>query len=218
MRVGERAIVIGNPYDLPTSVTMGVVSALRKNVKINDRVYTTLIQTDAAINPGNSGGALLDGDGNLLGIVTAVYEEGKGIGFAIPIEDVMAMLSEFLEHAGRRPIFGVFVEKRGGRERPVPLRGRGDPRKPGGRVRHEGGRQDHRDGQQEDPGGDEVPERLQEGAASSGSGPVQGRQGKRDVHGRHGGRARSTCRRPSTSGCAGSASPISRVTRGSSSS
>ncbi len=111
-RVGERAIVIGNPYDLPTSVTTGVVSALRRSVKINDRVYTTLIQTDAAINPGNSGGALLDGEGNLLGIVTAVYEEGKGIGFAIPIDDVMAMLQEFLEHVGKRPIFGLFVEMR----------------------------------------------------------------------------------------------------------
>ncbi len=111
-RVGERAVVIGNPYDLPTSVTTGVVSALRRSVKINDRVYTTLIQTDAAINPGNSGGALLDGEGNLLGIVTAVYEEGKGIGFAIPIDDVMAMLQEFLEHVGKRPIFGLFVEMR----------------------------------------------------------------------------------------------------------
>ncbi len=112
VRVGERAVVIGNPYDLPTSVTMGVVSALRRSVKINDRVYANLIQTDAAINPGNSGGALLDGEGNLLGIVTAVYEEGKGIGFAIPIDDVMTMLTEFLEHAGKRPIFGLFVEMR----------------------------------------------------------------------------------------------------------
>ena len=111
-RVGERAVVIGNPYDLPTSVTTGVVSALRRSVKINGRVYTTLIQTDAAINPGNSGGALLDGEGNLLGIVTAVYEEGKGIGFAIPIDDVMAMLQEFLAHADKRPIFGLFVEMR----------------------------------------------------------------------------------------------------------
>jgi serine protease Do len=111
-RVGERAVVIGNPYDLPTSVMTGVVSALRRSVKINDRVYTTLIQTDAAINPGNSGGALLDGEGNLLGIVTAVYEEGKGIGFAIPIDDVMSMLQEFLTHADKRPIFGLFVEMR----------------------------------------------------------------------------------------------------------
>ena len=111
-RVGERAVVIGNPYGLPTSVTVGVVSAMRKNVKINEKVYSTLIQTDAAINPGNSGGALLDAEGNLLGIVTAVYEEGKGIGFAIPIDDVTTMLMDFLGHAQSRPIFGVFVDKR----------------------------------------------------------------------------------------------------------
>jgi serine protease Do len=112
VRVGERAVVIGNPYDLPTSVTTGVVSALRRNVKINDRIYSALIQTDAAINPGNSGGALLDGEGDLLGIVTAVYEEGKGIGFAIPIDDVMTMLSDYHGPAGKRPVFGVFVENR----------------------------------------------------------------------------------------------------------
>ena len=111
-RVGERAVVIGNPYGLPTSVTVGVVSAMRKNVKINEKVYSTLIQTDAAINPGNSGGALLDAEGNLLGIVTAVYEEGKGIGFAIPIDDVTTMLLDFLGHAQSRPIFGLFVDKR----------------------------------------------------------------------------------------------------------
>ena len=85
---------------------------MRKNVKINEKVYSTLIQTDAAINPGNSGGALLDAEGNLLGIVTAVYEEGKGIGFAIPIDDVTTMLLDFLGHAQSRPIFGLFVDKR----------------------------------------------------------------------------------------------------------
>jgi serine protease Do len=110
--VGERAIVIGNPYGLSSSVTVGVVSALGRNLKIDNKVYVNLIQTDAAINPGNSGGALLDIDGNPLGIVTAIYGEGKGIGFAIPIEDVMNMLSEFLESGVRREIFGLFVEKR----------------------------------------------------------------------------------------------------------
>ncbi|OPY70575.1 MAG: Periplasmic serine endoprotease DegP precursor [Syntrophorhabdaceae bacterium PtaU1.Bin034] len=112
VRVGEKAIVIGNPYGLSSSVTTGVVSALGRNLKISNRVYANLIQTDAAINPGSSGGALLDSNGNLLGIVTAIYEEGKGIGFAIPIEDVMSMVSEFLEHAGRRAILGIFVDKR----------------------------------------------------------------------------------------------------------
>jgi serine protease Do len=111
VRVGERAIVIGNPYGLSSSVTTGVVSALGRNLRINNKVYANLIQTDAAINPGSSGGALLDRDGTLIGIVTAIYEEGKGIGFAIPIDDVMAMVSEFLDNAGKRAIFGIFVEK-----------------------------------------------------------------------------------------------------------
>lgn len=112
IKVGEKAIVIGNPYGLSSSVTVGVVSALGRNLRIENRVYANLIQTDASINPGNSGGLLLDAEGNPLGIVTAIYGEGKGIGFAIPIEDVMNMLSEFLESGSRRPILGLFMEKR----------------------------------------------------------------------------------------------------------
>lgn len=111
-RVGERAIVIGNPYGLSSSVTMGVVSAVGRNLKIDNRVYANLIQTDAAINPGNSGGALLDVEGNLLGIVTAIYGEGKGIGFAIPIDDVMNMVTEFSDSGSKRLILGFFAEKR----------------------------------------------------------------------------------------------------------
>ena len=110
--VGEKAIVIGNPFGLASSVTVGVVSAVGRNLEIDSRTYVNLIQTDAAINPGNSGGALLDMDGNPLGIVTAIYGEGKGIGFAIPIDDVMNMVSEFLERGAKRPIFGLFIEKR----------------------------------------------------------------------------------------------------------
>ncbi len=112
VRVGEKAIVIGNPYGLASTVTTGVISALGRNLRINNRVYVNLIQTDAAINPGSSGGALLDGDGNLLGIVTAIYEEGKGIGFAIPIEDVLSMLSEFSDEGPKRGILGIFFDRR----------------------------------------------------------------------------------------------------------
>ena len=112
IRVGQKAIVIGNPFGLSSSVSIGVVSALGRNLRIDGRVYANLIQTDAAINPGNSGGALLDLEGNPLGIVTAIYGEGKGIGFAIPMNDVMSMLSDFLESEIKRPIFGVFTEKR----------------------------------------------------------------------------------------------------------
>lgn len=110
--IGEKAIVIGNPYGLSSSVSVGVISALGRNLRVdNNKVYANLIQTDAAINPGNSGGALLDIQGNPIGIVTAIYGEGKGIGFAIPIEDVTNVLAEFLESNPRRPILGFFIEK-----------------------------------------------------------------------------------------------------------
>lgn len=110
--VGEKAIVIGNPYGLSSSVTVGVVSAIGRNLRIDDRIYANLIQTDAAINPGNSGGALLDAEGNPIGIVTAIYGEGKGIGFAIPMGDIATMLAEFLENYPKRLILGIFMEKR----------------------------------------------------------------------------------------------------------
>ena len=111
VRVGERAIVIGNPYGLSSSVSLGVVSALGRNLRIDHKIYANLIQTDAAINPGNSGGVLLDLNGWPMGIVTAIYGEGKGIGFAIPMDDVMTILSEFVESKATRPILGLFIER-----------------------------------------------------------------------------------------------------------
>ncbi len=114
VKVGETAIVIGNPYGLSSTVTMGVISALGRNLRIENRTYMNLIQTDAAINPGSSGGALLDKDGRPLGIVTAIYGEGKGIGFAIPMEDVLNMLDDFLEGDAQRPLLGLFIDKRKG--------------------------------------------------------------------------------------------------------
>lgn len=111
IRVGEKAIVIGNPYGLSSSVSVGVVSALGRNLRIDNKIYANLIQTDAAINPGNSGGVLLDAGGVPMGIVTAIYGEGKGIGFAIPMDDVVTILSEFVENTPRRPILGLFIER-----------------------------------------------------------------------------------------------------------
>jgi serine protease Do len=111
IRVGERAIVIGNPYGLSSSVSLGVVSALGRNLRIDNKIYANLIQTDAAINPGNSGGVLLDLNGGPMGIVTAIYGEGKGIGFAIPMDDVITILSEFVESKATRPILGLFIER-----------------------------------------------------------------------------------------------------------
>ena len=86
IEVGDFVIAIGNPFGVGQTVTQGIVSALaRTQIGIND--YGFFIQTDAAINPGNSGGALVDLDGRLVGINSAIYSRSggsMGIGFAIP--------------------------------------------------------------------------------------------------------------------------------------
>src|SRR4029079_18244645 len=83
---GETVVAIGNPFGLAHTVTTGVVSALHRAVKTPHKVYEDFIQTDAAINPGNSGGPLVNLNGELIGINTAVHRGGPGIGFAIPID------------------------------------------------------------------------------------------------------------------------------------
>ncbi|WP_421021676.1 trypsin-like peptidase domain-containing protein, partial [Klebsiella pneumoniae] len=86
--VGDLVLAIGNPFGVGQTVTSGIISALaRTDVGITD--YSFFIQTDAAINPGNSGGALVDVDGRLVGVNTAIYSRdggSNGIGFAIPAE------------------------------------------------------------------------------------------------------------------------------------
>ncbi len=83
LKVGQLAIAIGNPYGLERTVTVGVISALRRTIGITQ--YESFIQTDAAINPGNSGGPLVNIRGEVIGINTAILAEGQGLGFAIPI-------------------------------------------------------------------------------------------------------------------------------------
>lgn len=87
VRVGDVVLAIGNPFGVGQTVTMGIVSALGRS-RLGINTFENFIQTDAAINPGNSGGALVDADGNLLGINTAIYSRSGGslgIGFAIPV-------------------------------------------------------------------------------------------------------------------------------------
>jgi S1-C subfamily serine protease len=93
MRIGSDAFVIGNPYGLYGSLSSGVVSGLDRSYHLPDseRVIHGLIQVDAAVNPGNSGGPLLDRNGRVVGIVTALVNPTKqdvfiGIGFAVPID------------------------------------------------------------------------------------------------------------------------------------
>lgn len=113
LRVGQLAIAIGNPFGFllrggPT-VTIGVISALNRYIRLEDgRVYENLIQTDAAINPGNSGGPLIDSSGRVIGINTAMISQAQGIGFAVPINTVKAILEDLIRF-GRvvRPWLGI---------------------------------------------------------------------------------------------------------------
>ena len=111
LQVGEPAIAIGNPLGMEFrgSVTAGVISALNRSIDLGERKFN-LIQTDAAINPGNSGGALVNADGEVVGINSAkIAASGvEGIGFAIPINAAKPILDE-LAHKGRvaRPYIGA---------------------------------------------------------------------------------------------------------------
>lgn len=111
LAVGRKVLAIGNPFALDTSLTVGVVSALGREIKsITNRTIKNVIQTDAAINPGNSGGPLLDSQGRLIGVNTAIYSPSgasAGIGFAIPVNTVKLIVPQ-LEQYGRliRPVMG----------------------------------------------------------------------------------------------------------------
>jgi serine protease Do len=94
LRVGEYVVAIGNPFGLGNTVTMGIVSA--KGRTIGAGPYDDFIQTDASINPGNSGGPLFNLLGQVVGINTAINPQGKGIGFAIPIDAVKAVLPQLI--------------------------------------------------------------------------------------------------------------------------
>jgi serine protease Do len=108
---GETLVAIGNPFGLSNTVTTGVVSALHRSIDVRDRRYEDFIQTDAPINPGNSGGALLDIEGRLIGINTAIYDQANGIGFAIPIDKARAVVEEVLRFGEVRPAFlGLLVD------------------------------------------------------------------------------------------------------------
>jgi len=98
LKAGQWVIAIGNPYGLDRTVTVGVVSAKGRS-GIGITTYENFIQTDASINPGNSGGPLLDLEGNVIGINTAIIGQGTGIGFAIPI-DMVKLISKDLIKKG----------------------------------------------------------------------------------------------------------------------
>ena len=97
LMVGETVITIGNAFGYENTVSVGIISALHRDVTLSDeQVYRNLIQTDACINPGNSGGPLINVDGELIGINVAVRAGAQGIGFALPIDEVKRVAAEML--------------------------------------------------------------------------------------------------------------------------
>ncbi|MBA1243936.1 MULTISPECIES: Do family serine endopeptidase AlgW [Pseudomonas] len=100
LRIGDVALAIGNPFGVGQTVTMGIISATGRN-QLGLNTYEDFIQTDAAINPGNSGGALVDANGNLTGINTAIFSKSggsQGIGFAIPTKLALEVMKSIIEH------------------------------------------------------------------------------------------------------------------------
>jgi len=114
LRVGEIVIAIGNPYGLQQTVTMGVVSAKDRSIPtgIEGHIYKDFIQTDTAINPGNSGGPLLNTEGEVVGINTAIIPYAQGIGFAIPINMAKRNIDDLINLGKvRRSWLGVYIQE-----------------------------------------------------------------------------------------------------------
>ncbi len=99
LRTGQKVLAIGNPFGLERTLTTGIVSAIRKGIKTDELEMEEVIQIDAAINPGNSGGPLIDSEGKMIGINTAIFTPSGGsvgIGFAVPIDTAKNILSDLM--------------------------------------------------------------------------------------------------------------------------
>jgi serine protease Do len=106
--IGETVIAIGNPLGLGHSITTGVISAAIRRIPMEEKIFSVFVQTDALINPGNSGGPLLNINGDLIGINTAIARQAQGIGFAIPIDSVKRVLPDLMKGGRlRRPYHGI---------------------------------------------------------------------------------------------------------------
>jgi serine protease Do len=97
LMTGETVIAVGNAFGYENTVTTGIISALHRNVQVNEtQQYLDLIQTDASINPGNSGGPLLNIDGEMIGVNVAVRAGAQGIGFAIPVDNALEVATRLM--------------------------------------------------------------------------------------------------------------------------
>jgi len=106
LMIGETIVAIGNPFGLSNTVTAGVVSAKGRSVRgENNQTYTDFIQTDASINPGNSGGPLVNLDGEMVGVATAIIGGAQGIGFAIPADRARRIVDDLLRYGEVRAVW-----------------------------------------------------------------------------------------------------------------
>lgn len=123
LSIGDPVVAIGSPLGLASTVTSGIISALNRPVttgSVGAESYIDAIQTDAAINPGNSGGALLDGQGRIIGVNSAIAtltsggQSGSiGLGFSIPINQAKRIATDIIDtptHTSTRPVLGVFFD------------------------------------------------------------------------------------------------------------
>lgn len=112
LMVGDLIIVVGNPFNLGTSVSTGIISALNRNLQMNS--FDNFIQTDASINKGNSGGPMFNIDGRVIGLTSAIYSpdgDNVGIGFAMPVSDLLPIIDELKKYGYvRRGWIGITTE------------------------------------------------------------------------------------------------------------
>lgn len=112
LKVGQKVLAIGNPFGLEKTLTVGIISSLGRTIKAaNGRLIRGIIQTDAAINPGNSGGPLLNSEGSVIGVNTAIFSPvggSVGIGFSIPVNTVKKVVRQLIEKGyAQRPWLGI---------------------------------------------------------------------------------------------------------------
>jgi serine protease Do len=138
--IGETVVAIGNPFGLSNTVTAGVLSALGRSVPgENQRVYSDFIQIDAPINPGNSGGPVVNIQGDMIGVATAIIGGAQGIGFAIPVDRAKRIVADLLKFGHVQPVWiglhGRTITSRQDDERPRGFRVRSvEPGSPADRA------------------------------------------------------------------------------------
>ena len=110
-RVGEWVVAIGNPFGLEHTVTVGVISAKNRSIHAGNVNFDGFLQTDAAINPGNSGGPLIDLNGKVVGINTAIVPYAQGIGFAVPVNMAKQVMDDLIKFGRvKRGWLGVYIQ------------------------------------------------------------------------------------------------------------